>query len=774
MKIDTTTRAISDVKPEDIGTHFDNVVITVRKIIFAKEGNNFQAFVCDGNLSCSANTPIRLAEGLSYRVSGTVTEYGSRPQLSIGTVEVIANDDFGRTVRVNFLLVFFEKNGITKRLADGIVKACGDDLLGTIHDRPYELALNVKGLSEGKAVSLSEQIEADGDVYKRYLDLMMIGLSARQAEKCNKRPDITPAMIRENPFVLAVLDGFTFADLENISKTHNVPPLDVHRVYSAIVQVLTKYHANTSSTYAEPSETVSEVKKLIGFGRLPRDVKESFDRAYLDALQLGKELGKVAVYRIADNRVSECLISDDGARIALRVYYRAERRIMKEIRSFVRARVVRPSEDELDRLVQAMVNENNITLDGCQVRAIKLCMYSPLCVITGGPGTGKTTIMGLLASHFERHHIDCVFAAPTGRAAKRLSDATGQDAYTIHRLLEAAADPSSESGFVFRRNHENPLKARVIVIDEMSMVDVLLFRSLLGAVGKGTSLILIGDPDQLPSVGCGNVLEDLLTCDAIPKVKLDVIHRQEDGSDIASNAYSILSGNDLVPGDDFHIINCATEQEAQAKLAELYDTLSGDDSDIMVLSPTKQNTTILGTPGLNTMLQSRCHTSEELAELQDTGYGRFLVGDRVMQMKNNYSLEYIDDVLDTEGEGVFNGEIGTVIEVDHESGSVSVRYEDGKIVTYGHDEIDNIELAYAVTVHKSQGCEFNDCIIVLGNINYLLKRRNLLYTAVTRGKSSVTIINVGDNLKGFLNSPVGTLRKTSLKDMLAIVDDAHQ
>ena len=399
-------------------------------------------------------------------------------------------------------------------------------------------------------------------------------------------------------------------------------------------------------------------------------------------------------------------------------------------------------------------------------------MYSPIAVVTGGPGTGKTTIMGLLSSHFRKKNISCVYAAPTGRAAKRLSEVTDSEAYTLHRLLEAVGDPDSENGFFFRRGPDNPIKARVIVVDEMSMVDTLLFREFLRAVDKGTSVILIGDPDQLPSVGCGNVLSDLLTCRKIPCVRLDTIHRQEDGGDIPSNAVRVLRGETPVPGSEFRVISCDNEDDAMCKVCELYEELSRKEgSDVIVLSPTKQAHNALSTAGLNFVLQLRSHDVREAADLTPSGFNRFLEGDRVMQIKNNYSLEYYDPSEMSTGEGVFNGEIGVITEMDSSAMRINVQFEDGKIVSYGHKELDNIDLAYAVTVHKSQGCEFNDCIIVLGKMNRLLYRRDILYTAVTRGKETVTIIDTDNTLQGFLKSSAGNNRRTSLKDLFAIIDN---
>ena len=772
MIIDKKTNMISGLVPDDIGKPVIGVLITCRKIIYQQAGRTFQAFAADNGISCSMKNALQVKEGFTYKAAGKITEYRGAPQFEITAIEEVKDEGYEDNVRVNFLIGFFEDLGVTKRMAEKIVGTFGEKTFDKLMNSPGDAALAVKGLSKAKADKIGEELVINEKGYRRYLALMMAGLSAKQAKICDREHGITPEDIDKNPFCLTVIDSFSFEDCDAIAKGKDIDPLDKDRIYGAVRSVLNRLHTNNSSTYFAAAEVENEVRKLIIPKDAGKDIISVFPSAFEAVCEYAvNERGTVSIYRFADNKCIGCSVRDDGARLALSQYFKAEATIKKEIERFVKAKYNKPKDEVLDKTVRSLAEQFGICLDEKQTEAVKLCMYSPVSVITGGPGTGKTTIMGLLAEHFRTNNISCAFAAPTGRAAKRLSEATGAEAYTIHRLLEAVGDPDSENGFFFRKGPGDPVKARVIVVDEMSMVDTLLFKDLLRAVDKGTSVIFIGDPDQLPSVGCGNVLSDLLSCRSIPCVKLDIIHRQAEGGDIPSNAVRILEGNAPVPGPDFRVISCVDDKEALAKIGEIYDDLSGrEDADVIVLSPTKQPQNPLGTAGINAMLQARTHDAGEVLQLASSGFYKYLAGDKVMQIKNNYSLEYFDPVKNCTGEGVYNGEIGVITEIDEGAAKIRVLFEDGKLVSYGNAELDNIDLAYAVTVHKSQGCEFNDCIIVLGKMNRLLYRRDILYTAVTRGKRSVTVIDTDNTLKGFLSSSAGNSRKTSLKDLFAIID----
>ena len=292
------------------------------------------------------------------------------------------------------------------------------------------------------------------------------------------------------------------------------------------------------------------------------------------------------------------------------------------------------------------------------------------------------------------------------------------------------------------------------------MVDTMLMRHLLDATDKGTSIILVGDPDQLPSVGCGDILRDLLSCKSIPAIRLDALHRQADDGSIAANANLILEGNEPKSmGDDFEIISCKTEEEAQETIARL--VLEHKNEDLICLTPTKNENVALGTVQLNKLIQALEVKDESLV---------LHIGDKVMQNKNDYSTEWIDPVTGEVLQGIFNGELGVISDIDPLKGSVTITFDEGKTAEYKGKLLDNIDLAYAVTVHKSQGCEFDRVIIALGKMNALLYKRSLLYTAVTRGKMNVTIVECEGTLGKFLRAPKGDTRETCLRDLLKTVD----
>ena len=461
-------------------------------------------------------------------------------------------------------------------------------------------------------------------------------------------------------------------------------------------------------------------------------------------------------------------------------YFSSELAIERRINEMLKTKTDPPSRDESDRIMKDVASDMGIIPDRSQLDALYLCMYSPISVITGGPGTGKTTIMGILGEYFKRNKISCVFAAPTGRAAKKLSEACGSEASTIHRLLGVRKTVSDDDGslpddragqynsLLFVHGKDNPIICRVIVIDEMSMVDTMLFRHLLDATDKGTSIILVGDPDQLPSVGCGNVLSDLLSCRSVPAIRLDALHRQADDGTIASNAELILEGKEPVnSGPDFEIISCSSEEEAQETITRLIIEHKGED--LICLTPTKNENVALGTVRLNKMIQA-LEAKDDIKVLK-RGQGLVLhVGDKVMQNKNDYSTEWIDPVTGEVLQGIFNGELGVISDIDPLKGSVTITFDEGKTAEYKGKLLENIDLAYAVTVHKSQGCEFDRVIIALGKMNALLYKRSLLYTAVTRGKMNVTIVECDGTLGKFLRAPKSDVRETCLRDLLKTVD----
>ena len=318
MLIDKTTKALSGLVPEDIGKSVEDVLITCRVVLYRQEGKSFQAFVCDNDISCSSNLALQFTPGVTYKVSGKIGEFRGKAQLTVTAAEHIKNDDFAYSVRVNFLVGFFEDKGITKRMADKIVTQFGEGFVEKLMNCPDDVAIAVKGLSQEKANAVGEELVINKKGYKRYLDLMMAGLSAKQAKECDRKLDITPDDIIKNPFCLTVLDSFTFEDCDVISGGKDIYPLDKFRVYGAIKSVLNKLHAGTSSTYFEVPEVENAVRKMVVATGAGKDITAMFPSAFEDGCSLASENGTVSVYRFDNNKCIGCSVRDEGARIALK------------------------------------------------------------------------------------------------------------------------------------------------------------------------------------------------------------------------------------------------------------------------------------------------------------------------------------------------------------------------------------------------------------------------------------------------------------------------
>jgi exodeoxyribonuclease V alpha subunit len=389
---------------------------------------------------------------------------------------------------------------------------------------------------------------------------------------------------------------------------------------------------------------------------------------------------------------------------------------------------------EIDATIAQKEQSSGILLSENQRKAVHAGIQGPICVITGGPGTGKTTIVSFLLSVFDRAGQEVALCAPTGRAAKRITEATGREAKTIHRLLEYGRGEEMEEEY--GRNENNPLKANVVIVDEMSMVDVFLMVRLLRAIKPGSRMVLIGDADQLPSVGPGHVLHDIIASQCVPVLALDTVYRQGEGSNISVNAQRINRGDMPVHDDREFIIIPA---EDTASIWRAVEGIAGG-NETQIITPMRKGD--MGVIGLNERLQALCNPpSLEKTQLA-APWKPLRLFDKVMQIKNDYRMGWTRDDGDSveRGLGVFNGELGSVIDLDTDSLEVAVCFDDGRIARYGFDQTDNLDLAYAISIHKSQGSEFDNVIIVLAGGPPMLYTRNLLYTAVTRAKKKLWIV----------------------------------
>ena len=563
--------------------------------------------------------------------------------------------------------------------------------------------------------------------------------------------DAAIGLTEDNPYwILDEFPRFGFDRADSVARKLGVSPDSHLRLEAAVAYGLRSY-ASEGHTFAPLDEfCVKAAEFLDADTGLVRDVIE--DMSFLGDVQLTNLGGRQVLYFYG--------------------FYRAECTVAGKLAALTDpAGGLPPVAGNPLALIKKAGADRGIELSAQQTDAVMNSLISGVSIITGGPGTGKTTIINSLISILEQSGQKVAVAAPTGRAAKRIMETSGHPACTVHRLLEYFYN--EETGYMsFGRNSENPLDYNAIIIDEASMLDLMLTEALCNAIKPGTRLILVGDADQLPSVGAGNVLADLIDSDYFYITRLTEIHRQSAESRIVVNAHRINRGDAPAYGDDFMLVRADKQQDILDKIAEMVTKLPS--GTFQVLTPTKKG--ILGNSNMNARLQQVLNPpSEDKAELE-FGSRVFRIGDRVMQIKNDYRLEYrvsrhtpgqFDSRTDGDtGKGVFNGEIGRVTGVDCEMKTVTVVYDEERWVEYSYVQLDEIELAYAVTVHKSQGSEFPTVIIPMTWFPPVLATRSLIYTAVTRGKNQVVIVGNPAYLEKMAANNQSRSRNSGLKDRL--------
>jgi len=775
MKKDPKDNKLS-LSVEDIGSEIEDAKVTCIKVFCPRKANNFVSFLCDGRFTVAGKSKVDIVEGGSYIISGKVTEWNNRPQVTLKKISV--DEEAGDSL---LIASFLSDNisGLGKTTAEALASRFGKEVLKVLTETPELASTEVSGLSSSRAMAICDQLVEEYEFFEQGLEAKLMGFSQAQIKMLKNLDWLDCEEIRKTPFALMGHGVAGFELLDRIALGEGVSPVAKERIAAALYQSCMYLHEETKSTALVPQDVRKRALEYVN-SHESKITSEQFTEVFRDAAAMAIEDKKIAVYKYDSGKCAVCDVEDPDARFATMSYFASELAIERRINEMLKSKTVPPPRDESDRIMKEVASDLGIIPDKSQLDALYLCMYSPISVITGGPGTGKTTIMGVLGEYFRRSKISCVFAAPTGRAAKKLSEACGSEASTIHRLLGVRRTintddedlPDDRSGqynsLLFAHGKDNPIICRVIVIDEMSMVDTMLMRHLLDATDKGTSIILVGDPDQLPSVGCGDILRDLLSCRSIPSIRLEALHRQSDDGSIAANANLILEGNEpRSMGDDFEIISCKSEEEAQETIARL--VLEHKNDDLICLTPTKNENVALGTVQLNKLIQA-LEVKDDIKVLKRGQSLVLHIGDKVMQNKNDYSTEWIDPVTGEVLQGIFNGELGVISDIDPLKGSVTITFDEGKTAEYKGKLLDNIDLAYAVTVHKSQGCEFDRVIIALGKMNVLLYKRSLLYTAVTRGKMNVTIVECEGTLGKFLRAPKGDTRETCLRDLLKTVD----
>lgn len=690
--------------------------------------------------------------GENLEITGEYVEHPSYGfQFKANSFKVVEPDDL---LSMERYLGSGAIKGVGEALAKRIVKRFGKDTFRVIEEEPERL-VEVKGISERIAQQITDQMIEKREIREAFLFLQKYGITNTLAVKIYEKYGMGMyGILKENPYRLAEdIQGVGFRLADEIAEKIGIHTDSDYRIRSGILYTLLQ-------------------ASLEGHMFLPMRV---LVRRSADLLQVPEEAIRAQIQNLhMDHKVVVKKTTDEPEVYAFSYYY-AElncARMLRELNVLMETELLDSEEKRIETILQRILKEQGLELDELQKNAVLECVKHGIMILSGGPGTGKTTTINTIIRYFDEEGMDILLAAPTGRAAKRMTEATGYEARTIHRMLEINGGMEDGSRARFERNGENPLEADVVIIDEMSMVDIYLFQSLLEAVSVGTRLILVGDVDQLPSVGPGQVLQDLIESKSFPTVMLKKIYRQAGESDIVMNAHRINMGQKIalnnkskdfffLPRNDVqviykHMIQLITEKLPRYVEAQPYD--------IQVLTPMRKGS--LGVETLNEILQRYLNPADPSRKEHAAGVRIFREGDKVMQIKNNYQLEWeivsqygirIDS-----GSGVFNGDIGTIRRIREESSTVQVEYDEHRLVEYTFSQLDEIELAYAITIHKSQGSEYPAVLLPLLSGPKMLMNRNLLYTAVTRARKCVTILGSQEVVDGMIENENQYHRYTGL------------
>lgn len=724
----------------------------VEKIKFRNEENGYSILSVnsDGEEYVLVGTFPYISEGDFIEASGRSVEhpvYGD--QIQVETYELKAPEDSASMERY---LGSGAVKGVGTALAARIVRRFKADTFRIIEEEPERLA-EVKGISEKMAMSISEQMEAKKDLRQAMMFLQEYGISMNLALKIyNEYGPRLYGIIKENPYKLADdIQGVGFKMADEIAQRVGIFTDSDFRIRSGIFYTLLQSVAN-GHTYLPKEELFAGASELLHVA------PESMEKHLVD-LQMEK---KIVV---------------KGQEIYAAQYYYMELNAARMLHD-LNLRGSEP-EGEIRKKLERICAEEQIEPDELQIQAVIEAVNSGLLIITGGPGTGKTTTINTIIRYFEQEEMEILLAAPTGRAAKRMTEATGYEARTVHRLLELTGipdDSGSSSGMHFERNEENPLDADAIIIDETSMVDIYLMHALLRAVNPGTRLILVGDVNQLPSVGPGNVLRDLIASGCFNVVRLTRIFRQAAESDIIVNAHRINGGEQIPlgkPSRDFLFIRREhPDAIISAMITLIREKLPGyvhaDPFEIQIMTPMRKGA--LGVERLNSILQEYLNPKSPDKAEREAGGVIYRVGDKVMQIKNNYQIEWeirnrygipVDG-----GTGVFNGDIGRIRSINTFAEQLTVEFDEGKKVDYSFRQLEELELAYAITIHKSQGSEYPAVVVPVHSGPRMLMTRNLIYTAVTRARSCVCLVGIPETFQAMVNNEMEQRRYTGLKARL--------
>ena len=697
----------------------------VEHIVFRNAENGYTVMNFAGEedeMTCVGTFSV-ISEGMYLKLRG---EYVDHPtygvQMKVESFEEQAPEDIQSIERY---LGSGAIKGIGAALAARIVRRFKEDTFRIIEEEPERLA-EIKGISERKAMEISSQVEEKRELRQAMIFLQKYGISINLAVKIyHKYGTEIYSILQENPYRLADdIQGVGFKIADEIASRVGIRTDSDFRIRSGIQYAL-QQASGEGHTYLPKEELTKRTARLLEIE------PEYIEKHYMDLAMERKIILKET------NGIVKIFASSYYLMEANTAAMLAELDIRYDV-------PVREMEDRIRRIEDS----SGMELDELQKQAVQEAVQNGLFVLTGGPGTGKTTTINTIIRYFELEGMDIYLAAPTGRAAKRMSETSGYEAKTIHRMLELNGGVEETAGF--ERNESNPLEADVVIVDEMSMVDISLMHSLLKAIVPGTRLILVGDANQLPSVGPGSVLRDIIESGKYQVVRLNKIFRQASQSDIVVNAHKINEGKEVILDNksrdffflkryDADVIISVVIQLIQQKLPKYVDAKPFD---IQVLTPMRKG--LLGVKRLNHILQQYLNPKDAKKAEHEVGDRIFREGDKVMQIKNNYQLEWevrskYGLAID-KGLGVFNGDMGIVRQINDFAQTVTVEFEEGKMVEYAYKGLDELELAYAITIHKSQGSEYPAVVIPLLNGPKMLMNRNLLYTAVTRARKCVTLV----------------------------------
>lgn len=742
----------------------ESVTGYIDHVIFRNEENGYTVMILKGvdgeeELTCVGTFPV-LTMGASVELTGSYIQhpvYGKQFQVSVLT-EKMPED----AMAMERYLGSGAIKGIGAALAARIVRRFGKDTLHIVEEEPERLA-EVKGISEKKAREIAMQVAEKADMRKAMMFLQKYGISLNLGARIyQKYGETVYSVLQENPYRLADdISGIGFKIADEIAYRIGIHTDSDYRIRSGMMYTLLQA-SRDGHVYLPKEELFQKSSELLG-------VDSSYMEKHLMDLSVDRKL-------VQKEKDGEILVYPT-------LYYYLElntARMLKELD------ILYPEEPEMmNKQILQIEKEIETVLDEMQKKAVIEAACHGLFILTGGPGTGKTTTINAIIRYFEGQGAEIRLAAPTGRAAKRMTEATGYEAQTIHRLLELTGMPEDNDqnaqAVHFERNAENPLEADVIIIDEMSMVDIQLMHSLLQAVIAGTRLILVGDENQLPSVGPGNVLHDIIQSQAFPVIELTKIFRQASESDIVVNAHKINRGEQILLNnksrDFFFLKRYDADIIIRVVIALIQEKLpryvEAKPFDIQVLTPMRKG--LLGVERLNQILQRYLNPPDAAKKEREGMHGLLREGDKVMQIRNNYQMEWEIrgryGIPIEKGIGIFNGDTGILRTINEFAETAEVEFEDGRWAEYSFKQLEELELAYAITIHKSQGSEYPAVVIPILSGPKMLLNRNLLYTAVTRARKCVTVVGSEETLREMIRNEKQQQRYSSLDQRICEMEE---